>query len=278
VLSLAVNDFLYRTMPTSSEGELTRIKSATVSTIALARVSRRMGFHEFMLIGKGLGRGADMPDSVHANVTEAVIAAVYLDGGFDAGSALVLRLVAQELEAMTAAAGSENAKSQLQEYAQRKLGRSPRYRVLSETGPQHGKTFVVTVDLGGRIFPGFSGHTKKEAEQGAARLALDLLRAQVPAAPAPAAEPVPDGAMPTAPAAAAAPPAQAGRPAGRPGRRHRGRGRGRGQLKAGAPAARKPAPPKPHRAPAEPPAPKHGPKPGRSSGDRKNPYDTLGTS
>jgi ribonuclease-3 len=178
VLSLAISEHLYRTLPRCSEGELTRIKSSVVSTAALARASRRIGLAEFMRIGKGLGNRGRLPDSVHANVTEAVFAAVYLDGGYLPALDVIVRLLAPEVDIVAASAGSENAKSQLQEMAQRKLGCSPRYRLISESGPQHGKTFVIAVELGGHTFPEYSGNTKKEAEQGAARQAIEELRAR----------------------------------------------------------------------------------------------------
>ncbi|MHC4915584.1 MAG: ribonuclease III [Planctomycetota bacterium] len=176
VLSLAVSEHLYRTLPRSAEGELTRIKSSVVSTTTLARISRKLGLSAFMRIGKGLGSRSDLPDSVHANVTEAVFAAVFLDGGLLPAMDVIIRLLTPEIEIVTASAGAENAKSQLQELAQREHGTSPRYRLVSESGPQHGKTFVVAVDLAGRSFPEFAAHTKKEAEQGAARLAIEALR------------------------------------------------------------------------------------------------------
>ncbi len=178
VLSLATSEHLYRTMPRSAEGELTRIKSSVVSTLALARISRKIKLGEFMHIGKGLGNRTKLPDSVHANVTEAVFAAVYLDGGYLAAFDVIVRLLKPEIRTVTAAAGSENAKSQLQEIAQKELGCSPHYRLISESGPQHGKTFVISVELNGRRFPEVSGHTKKEAEQGAARQAIEELHAE----------------------------------------------------------------------------------------------------
>lgn len=178
VLSLSISEHLYRTLPRCAEGELTRIKSSVVSTAALARVSRKISLSDFMHIGKGLGSRAKLPDSVHANVTEAVFAAVYLDGGYLAALDVIVRLLQPEIDIVTASAGSENAKSQLQELAQKELGCSPRYRLVSESGPQHGKTFVIAVELGGRLFPEYSGHTKKEAEQGAARQAIEELHAE----------------------------------------------------------------------------------------------------
>ena len=268
VLALSVNEHLYRIMPGEPEGELTRIKSAVVSTVTLARVARRLGLAEFMRLGKGLGDRAALPDSVHANVTEAVLAAIYLDTGLEPAKVLVIRLLEPEIAEMTAAAGRENAKSQIQELAQRRFRVAPRYRVLRESGPQHEKTFMVAVEVKGRTFPEFSAHTKKEAEQGAARLALEALQAER----APAARPARPAARP-APAAA---PQAAAKPAGK-GRRRRGR-RGGGRKATGArqpgPAARGKTRPQPSPKPPAPAAPAP-----RIIGARKirqNPYDMLG--
>ena len=272
VLALAVNEHLYRIMPGEPEGELTRIKSAVVSTVTLARVARQLGLAEFMRLGKGLGDRAALPDSVHANVTEAVLAAIYLDAGLAPAKELVIRLLEPEIAEITAAAGRENAKSQIQELAQRRFGVAPRYRVLRESGPQHEKTFVVAVEFKGRTFPEFSAHTKKEAEQGAARLALEVLHA----AQAAAARPARAAPKPVAAAAAAG---AAARPAGR--RRRRGGRGGRGGARKGrgaresAPAgkakARTQAAPK-----APPPAAPAAPRTGNARKIRKNPYDMLG--
>lgn len=280
VLSLAVNEHLFHSMPESAEGELTRIKSAVVSTTSLARISRAAGLSEFMRLGRGLGNHNALPDSVHANVTEAIFAAVYLDGGLQKASDVILHLLGPEISAVTASAGSENAKSQLQELAQRELGCSPYYHVLSERGPQHGKVFVVAVELRGRRFPEFSGHTKKEAEQGAARLAISALRAPAPAKPAPVR-------APAAVAAAEVPAASVPKPQEAPPRKSRRPRRRRSAAKqspAGKPAPAAAAQPKPAAkeasATSAPPARTVRPTPSAARGRgrtkvTKNPYDTM---
>ncbi|HOX05839.1 MAG TPA: ribonuclease III [Planctomycetota bacterium] len=250
VLALAVNERLFRTMPADGEGELTRIKSAAVSTTTLARVARALGLGDFMRLGKGLGDRGGLPDSVLANVTEAIFAAIYLDGGLEPAKALIIRLLEPEIAVLTTSGGSENAKSQLQELAQRRFGCAPRYRLLHESGPQHNRCFEIAVEIRGRTFPDFSAHTKKEAEQGAARLAIEALTAprpepavRVPAAPAPAAQAAPAH----APAAAGvSEPAPAAERTGRK-RRHRG---GRGRRKSAAAGAQG----APRTAPAQPKA------------------------
>ena len=262
VLALAVNEQLYRTIPDEGEGELTRIKSAAVSTITLARVARALGLGEFMRLGKGLGDRGGLPDSVLANVTEAILAAIYLDAGLDPAKALVIRLLEPEIAALTTSGGSENAKSQLQELAQRRFGCAPRYRLLRESGPQHYRRFEIAVEIRGRSFQQFVAHTKKEAEQGAARLAIEALAA-------PEKRPAQAAPRPEAPAAAvAAAPATGGQPAGRR-RRHRG---GRGRHKAGSaapkPVAQKPAAPVAAPKPAAAPQKAAGGRRGRGRGGR----------
>ena len=265
VLALAVNEQLYRTIPDEGEGELTRIKSAVVSTVTLARVSRALGLAEFMRLGRGLGDRGSLPDSIHANMTEAIFAAIYLDSGLEPAKELVIRLLAPEIAELTASGGSENAKSQLQELAQHRFGCAPRYRLLHERGPQHEKVFAIAVEIRGRAFPDFSAHTKKEAEQGAARLALEALAAERarPAAAAPRPE---AAAEPVKPAA---------------GRRRRRGGRGR---RGKAAAAKPPAAAAKGKAKAQPAAKAPAaPSPGglralrRQTKIAKNPYDMLGS-
>jgi ribonuclease III len=175
VLGLSVNEYLFKILPEAPEGELTRIKSAVVSTTSLAQVSHDIDLSAYMLIGKGLGCRDDLPDSVHANVTEAIFAAVYLDAGYRRAMKLIVKLLKSEIERIAALAGRENAKSQLQELCQKRFGYSPRYRVISESGPQHDKVFLMGVEINGRIYGEVAGNNKKEAEQGVARIALDEL-------------------------------------------------------------------------------------------------------
>ncbi|MGH7199780.1 MAG: putative dsRNA-binding protein, partial [Planctomycetaceae bacterium] len=115
---------------------------------------------------------ASLPMSVMAAVFEAVVAAVYLDGGFEAARSLVRRLMALRVDHSLGENDTRNYKSLLQQMAQRKFGRTPSYRTLDVQGPDHSKCFQVAATIGPRVYPGAWGASKKEAEQLAAKNAL----------------------------------------------------------------------------------------------------------
>ncbi len=172
VLGLVVCEELYRRLPSAMEGDLTKIKSAVVSRRACARVAKRLKLPEALILGQGMGEGEPVPRSLAAGVLEAVIAAIYLDGGLEAARDFILRHMTCEIEAAIRSEHQFNFKSQLQQYAQRQLGCTPMYELLDEKGPDHAKCFEVSVSIGRRRFPSAWGPSKKEAEQKAARLAL----------------------------------------------------------------------------------------------------------
>jgi len=172
VLGLIVCHALYEQLPQAMEGDLTKIKSAVVSRKACARVAEALGLNDVLRCGQGMESGEQLPSSLGAAALEALIAAVYLDGGFEAARAFVLRHLADELDRATDSEHQFNFKSQLQQYAQRELGLTPTYELLDEKGPDHAKCFEVAVSIGHRCFPSAWGPSKKAAEQKAARLAL----------------------------------------------------------------------------------------------------------
>lgn len=172
VLGLVVCLSLYEQLPEAMEGELTKIKSAVVSRRVCAKVADRIGLPHFLILGQGMEPGAHLPKSLGAAALEAVIAAIFLDGGMDAARQFILRHMQED---MTQAIESEhqfNFKSQLQQHAQRSLNATPIYELLDEKGPDHAKCFEVAVTIGHRQFSGAWGPSKKEAEQKAAQVAL----------------------------------------------------------------------------------------------------------
>ncbi len=175
VLGLVICEALYERLPQALEGELTKIKSAVVSRRTCARVAARLRLTDGLVLGQGLDTGEELPQSLAAGTLEAVIAAVYLDGGLDAARKFILTHMDAELRAATESQHQFNFKSQLQQYAQRELAGSPVYELLDEKGPDHAKCFEIAVCVGGRRFPSAWGPSKKEAEQKAARLALEAL-------------------------------------------------------------------------------------------------------
>ena len=175
VLDLIVCEALYRRFPTYMEGELTKVKSAVVSRRTCAEVSDETGLTDLLIIGKGISSRTAMPSSLAAAVYESIVAGIYLDGGFDAVKAYVLRTMSPKIEAIASNGHQENYKAVLQQHAQRLLGGPPMYELLDEKGPDHSKCFEVGVTVEGRRFTSAWGPNKKMAEQKAALLALEEL-------------------------------------------------------------------------------------------------------
>lgn len=173
VLDLIICEALYRRFPEYLEGEMTKVKSAVVSRRTCAEVSTETGLTELLIIGKGVGSGLAMPSSLAAGVYESVVAAIYLDGGFDLVKEYVLRTMAPKIEAIVASAHQENFKALLQQHAQKALNATPIYELLDEKGPDHSKCFEVCVVVDGKRYASAWGPNKKMAEQKAALLALE---------------------------------------------------------------------------------------------------------
>lgn len=172
ILGAVVCAQLYSRYPESLEGVLTRIKSVVVSRRTCAKVSRQLGLESFLVLGKGMGAASQTPDSVLAAVFEALIGAIYLDGGMEAARTFIERHLSSEIEAADEDQGGQNHKSSLQQAAQRQYGETPTYLLLDEKGPDHSKCFKVAAQIGSRLFTAAWGPNKKDAEQRAAQNAL----------------------------------------------------------------------------------------------------------
>lgn len=174
ILGMVVADHLFRNHPDLPEGELTRTRAALVCEDSLVEVAQELGLGDHLKLGKGeeAGGGRTRP-SIRADAVEAVLAAVYLDGGI--GSA---RKIIQEYILSREVAGwraSRDYKTALQELVQRESGQVLRYRLTGESGPDHNKRFFVEVELNGTAVGSGEGRSKKEAEQMAARAAIEKL-------------------------------------------------------------------------------------------------------
>ncbi len=180
VLGFTICEWLFKQHEEYLEGELTQIKSAVVSRRVCARVSRDLGLEECLILGKGMQLASGVPKSLLSDVYEAIIAAVYLDGGFDAAREFILRSVHDELQQAVIGHSIGNYKSALQQLAQRDHGSAPVYRLLSETGPDHSKMFQIIAEIKNRKFSPAWGRTKKDAEQRAAGNALAELQGDAP--------------------------------------------------------------------------------------------------
>jgi ribonuclease-3 len=176
ILGAVVCDVLFRKYPEFLEGELTRIKSVVVSRHTCAKISALLGLEEFLIMGKGMASNPSVPQSLLADVFEALVAAMYLDS--ESGVAahdFIKKYVGPEIVLAVAGQIGDNYKSQLQQLAQREFGTTPAYQLIDEKGPDHSKCFKVAAKLGNREFQAAWGRNKKEAEQRAACNALSQL-------------------------------------------------------------------------------------------------------
>ena len=175
VLGLIVTDHVYRTHADLAEGDLTEIRKTVVNSVALAEVAEGLGVGEHMLLGKGeeLSGGREKP-SILADAMEAIIGAVYIASGMDGARDFVLRTFEQRLA--TARADGADHKSRLQELTAHRFGLAPHYEVEA-SGPDHARSFTVTVTVDGTAHGTGVGRSKKQAEQLAARDAVAALAA-----------------------------------------------------------------------------------------------------
>jgi ribonuclease-3 len=176
VLDLAISERLIALYPLSTEGDLSKMKARLVSEVTLARVARRLGVGEFLLLGRGeeRTRGREK-SSILADALEAVIAAVYLDGGFETAQTVLLQIFRDEIQRLDQRREGIDYKTELQECCQREFDVLPTYRVLRESGPDHQKLFEVKLMIKEEVFGIGRGRSKKEAEQQAAKQALEKL-------------------------------------------------------------------------------------------------------
>jgi ribonuclease III len=177
VLGFVIGDLLFRRFPTLDEGALSKIKAYLVSANSLAEKARDYGMGEVIFLGVGEEKsGGRRKESLLANLFEAMIAAVYLDGGIDPARRLIERSFVKDLETIDVEdLLFQDYKTALQELAQGKGLPLPEYNVIDEVGPDHDKRFVVEVKIGNLLSRG-EGSSKKEAQQEAARHALVSFR------------------------------------------------------------------------------------------------------
>jgi len=177
VLALVSSDLLMKRFPEQPEGELSKARAAIVNEAGLARIAEALTLGQWIFLGRGEEQaGGRQKRSLLANAFEALVGAIYRDGGFAAAFAVVARLIEPVLADLPTVA-SKDFKSRLQELAQAKLQLAPSYLVLSEHGPDHAKTFEVAILIGEKEYGRAFGRSKKEAQQNAAELALALVEA-----------------------------------------------------------------------------------------------------
>ncbi len=175
VLSIIVSDRLFSGFPHLPEGELTKLRAALVCEKALCQYALKIQLGDFLRLGKGEdASGGRTRPSILADAFEAVIAAIYLDGGIKHAEAFVMRFVEPALNDHTGAA-FQDYKTILQEVIQQNPEERVTYELVEESGPDHDKRFVVEVHLNSNCIGRGEGRSKKSAEQAAARAALELM-------------------------------------------------------------------------------------------------------
>ena len=174
-VGLTVSEYLFERFPDLAEGTLSMMKSVLVSSKTLTVAAEEMKLDRFIVVGKGLARRKQLPASLLCNTFEAIIAAMYLDGGSSRAREMILFLIRPRVEEIVRDEHEKNYKSILQYHAQKTTASVPEYRVVNESGPDHKKQFEIEVTVAGRTFGPAWGPNKKEAEQEAAKRALDQL-------------------------------------------------------------------------------------------------------
>lgn len=174
VLELVVTEDLYQNYPKKPEGELTNWRAALVNSKMLSKIAQELKFGDFVLLSKGQSKETGKARKyILANVFEAIIGAIYLDIGYDTAKEFIKKNVIKELPEIIEKGLYKDAKSRFQEIAQEKTGITPSYRVLKEWGPDHVKHFVIGVFLEKKLIAKGDGSSKQEAEEEAARSALE---------------------------------------------------------------------------------------------------------
>ena len=174
VLSLIVSEYLFEAFPNMPEGELTKLRAALVCEKSLANFSQKLGVGDFLLLGNGEeNSGGRTRPSILADAFEAVLAALYLDSDMNRAREYVLGFVKEALK--ESKPSFKDYKTMLQEIIQQNREESVRYHLVGEYGPDHNKRFVVEVHLNSNVIGHGEGRSKKEAEQQAAKEALELM-------------------------------------------------------------------------------------------------------
>ena len=178
VLDLIVSEHLYNTEQHASEGRLTQVKCSVVSGKMLSKIAADIGIGQFLLLSEGEARaGGRKRVSILEDTFEAIVGAIYLDGGLEPAERFLTEVVLKRFDRFEMLEPTGNHKSELLEWSQDAGLGAPRYVVLSEEGPEHNKLFHISVEIGGHHLASGEGYSKKQAEQNAARVALDWLQA-----------------------------------------------------------------------------------------------------
>jgi ribonuclease-3 len=176
LLDFVVGEYLYQQYPEMDEGSLTSLRAALIKASALAQFARSVDLGSYVYLSHGEDdRGGRTREGLLADALEALVAAMYLDRGLPATRKFVIDLVGAEAHRIAEAGLKRDHKSRLQEWTQRELGVTPRYRTVKESGPDHAKEFTVEVLVGEEVYGHGQGRSKQAAEQDAAQEALEVI-------------------------------------------------------------------------------------------------------
>lgn len=178
VLELVISHELFQEYPQYSEGELTKLRAAVVRKTTLAKIAKRLDIGTYVLLGKGEEQGGGRKrNSLLADTMEAIIGAIYIDSGLKAARKFILDHFAEEIERLDQDHHKMDYKSILQEITQARFQTLPKYRVVGETGPPHDRIYEISLTIAKEPYGTGKGRNKKEAQQKAARTALEKLQA-----------------------------------------------------------------------------------------------------
>jgi ribonuclease-3 len=175
VLGLVISELLYEHFPGMQEGELTLIKSELVSRSYLVTKAQALELNKIVQVGEGLKDKDKIPDSVLANTFEAILGAIYLDGGMEMTKKIIYQLYLTDLKEDILQKTRQNYKALLQHYTQKELGVLPEYKIIKRVGPHHAPLFTIVVKIEGKEYGTGEGSTVKTAEQDAAQKTMETL-------------------------------------------------------------------------------------------------------
>ena len=174
VLELAVTDYLYKKFPDSPEGELTSFRAALVNAVILSEIASEISMNDYLYLSRGEAKDIGKARQyILANAFEALVGAIYLDSGFAAAEGFLSRVLYPKTNEIVKNKLWRDSKSLVQEKAQEFFGTTPSYKVTKETGPDHDKHFTIGIFFGEKKIAEGKGNSKQEAEQSAARAALE---------------------------------------------------------------------------------------------------------
>lgn len=174
VLELAVTRFLFDKFPFKPEGDLTAYRAALVNTFSISDIAQTLGLNDLLLLSKGEKRDTGRARQIIlADAFEALLGAIYLDQGYDAAETFIAKHLYPKIDQVLEDKSYQDAKSKFQENAQDDVGITPKYKTISEDGPDHERTFIVGVYLGETEIARGEGKSKQEAEQAAAKAGID---------------------------------------------------------------------------------------------------------